>query len=156
MSRVFPYPLLSVALAAFWLLINNSLSPLTVAGAALAGLIGPWTLAPLKAPRLQIRKFSTLMKLAGVVVTDIVRSNFAVAAIILNGAKRERIAGFVAVPLDLTNPYGLALLAVIITSTPGTLWAQHDAAAKRLLLHVFDLVDDADWIALVKHRYEPL
>ena len=26
----------------------------------------------------------------------------------------------------------------------------------RLLLHVFDLVDESDWINLVKHHYEPL
>lgn len=156
MSRVLPYPVLSLTLSAFWLLLNNSMSPLTLVGAALIGLIAPWTLVPLRAPRLRIRSFSSLMKLARIVVHDIVRSNFTVATIILSGARRRRTAGFVAIPLDLTNQYGLALLAVIITSTPGTLWAQHDAAAKRLLLHVFDLVDEADWIVLVKDRYEPL
>lgn len=156
MSRVLPYPVLSLALSVFWLLLNNSLSPLALVGAALIGLIAPWTLAPLRAPRLRIRNYSSLMKLSGIVAHDIVRSNFEVAAIILSGARRRRTAGFVSIPLDLTNQYGLALLAVIITSTPGTLWAQHDAAAKRLLLHVFDLVDEADLIALVKGRYEPL
>ncbi|HRK65761.1 MAG TPA: Na+/H+ antiporter subunit E, partial [Terricaulis sp.] len=74
----------------------------------------------------------------------------------LSGAKRQRASGFVAIPLQLTNQYGLALLAVIITSTPGTLWAQHDIGPNRLLLHVFDLIEEREWVDLVKRRYEPL
>jgi len=156
MSRIFPYPLLSLLLAALWILLHNSVSPATLAGAALVGLFGAWTLVPLQAARPHIKSLAALFRLAGVVVVDIVRSNIAVATIILSGAKRARKSGFVSIPLDLTDRYGLALLAVIITSTPGTLWAQHDAAERRLLLHVFDLVDEADWIKLVKGRYEPL
>jgi multicomponent K+:H+ antiporter subunit E len=154
--RVLPYPGLTIALALFWVLLNNSLSPATLVGAALIGLGAPWTLVPLKAPRPRIKSFTAALRLGAIVVFDIVRSNFAVAAIILRGAKRTRTSGFVPIPLDLTDRYGLALLAIIITSTPGTLWAQHDAADKRLLLHVFDLVDERDWIQLVKERYEPL
>ncbi len=156
MNRVFPYPGLSFALAAFWVLLHNSLAPATLAGAALVGIAAPWTLVPLRAPRPRVNSVTAVLRLAAIVVFDIVRSNFAVAAIILGGAKPHRSSGFVAIPLDLTDRYGLALLAVIITSTPGTLWAQHDAAERRLLLHVFDLVDEGDWIKLVKQRYEPL
>ncbi|GIK50051.1 MAG: Na+/H+ antiporter subunit E [Hyphomonadaceae bacterium] len=156
MSRLFPYPGLSLALAAFWVLLHNSLAPMTLLGAVLIGIVAPWSLVPLEAPKLRIGSAVALFKLAGIVIYDIVRSNFAVAAIILGGARHAHTSGFVAIPLELTNRYGLALLAVIITSTPGTLWAQHDAATNRLLLHVFDFVDEADWIDLVKRRYEPL
>ena len=156
MSRVLPYPGLSIALAAFWLLLNNSISPATLVGAVFIGLAAPWALVPLKAPRPRIKSFTAVLRLVGIVILDIVRSNFAVASIILSGAKRNRTSGFVSIPLDLTNPYGLAFLAIIITSTPGTLWSQHDVAERRLLLHVFDLVDESDWIKLVKGRYEPL
>ena len=154
MIRFLPYPGLSLALAAMWLLLHDSVSPPALLGAVLVGVIAPWTLAPLRAPRGRIKRFVTLARLAGVVIHDIVRSNFSVASLILGTARRKRTAGFVAIPLELTNQYGLALLAVIITSTPGTLWAQHDAATNRLLIHVFDLVDEGDWIALIKHRYE--
>lgn len=154
MSRFLPYPGLSLALAAFWLLLHNSLTPLTLLGAALVALIAPWSLALLEASRPRFRRFIALVRLAGIVLPDIIRSSFTVATIILSGARRKRTSGFVAIPLDLTNQHGLALLAVIITSTPGTLWVQHDAATNRLLLHVFDLVDEADWVVLIKHRYE--
>jgi multicomponent K+:H+ antiporter subunit E len=153
--RVLPYPGLTIALGVFWVLLNNSVSPATLVGAALIGLAVPWTLVPLQVPRPRIKSFTAALRLAAIVIFDIVRSNFAVAAIILGGAKRTRTSGFVPIPLDLTDRHGLALLAIIITSTPGTLWAQHDAAERRLLLHVLDIVDENDWIKLVKARYEP-
>jgi multicomponent K+:H+ antiporter subunit E len=156
MTRIVPYPGLSLALGAMWLLLHNSLSPAAITGAVLIGLAAPWSLARLEAQRLQVKSFAAALRLAAVVTFDIVRSNIAVARIILGGARRKRASGFVAIPLDLTNQYGLALLAIIVTSTPGTLWAEHYPARDRLMLHVLDLVDESDWIRLVKQRYEPL
>lgn len=156
MNRIFPYPGLSLALAALWLLLHNSTAPATLLGAVLLGLAVPWSFVPLQAPRVRLRSFGAVVRLAGVVLIDIVRSNIAVAAIIMGGGRRGRKPGFVAIPLDLRNHYGLTLLAMIITSTPGTLWAQYRADRDHLLLHILDLVDERAWIRLVKERYEPL
>lgn len=156
MSRILPYPGLSLALGAMWLLLHNSLSPATLTGAVLIGLAAPWSLARLEAPRPRLKSFAATFRLAAIVTYDIVRSNIAVGRIILGGARRKPTSGFVAIPLDLTDQYGLALLAIIITSTPGTLWAQYDPARDSLMLHVLDLVDETHWIDLVKQRYEPL
>jgi len=155
-NRIVPYPGLSVVLGALWLLLQNSLSPMTLVGAVLIALAAPWSLVPLQMPRLRIVSFRAAFRLFAIVAYDIVRSNIAVGRIILGGGRSNRTAKFVAIPLDLHNQYGLALLAIIITSTPGTLWAQHDPGHDYLLLHVFDLVDEGDWIKLVKQRYEPL
>ncbi len=156
MSKLFPYPGVSLALAILWLLLYNSVTPMTVIGAVLIGVILPWCLVLMKAPKPPLGSFIALVRLAGIVIYDIIRSNFAVATIIVSRTRHKQVSGFVTIPLDLTDQYGLALLAVIITSTPGTLWAQHDAATNRLLLHVFDLVEEEEWINLVKRRYEPL
>lgn len=156
MSRYIPYPGLSLALGALWCLLQNSLSPGTLVGAVVIGLAVPWSLVLLGVPRTRFKSLRAAVRLAGIVVYDILRSNIAVARIIVGGAHHDRTAGFVAIPLELSNPPGLAILALIITSTPGTLWAQHDPARGRLTLHVLDLVDEADWIDLVKGRYEPL
>lgn len=156
MSRILPYPGLSLALAALWLLLNNSVAPATLVGATLVGLLAPLTLLALGAPRPRLRSLSAAARLAGVVLVDIVRSNIAVATIILGGGRARRRSGFVSVPLELRNQYSLGLLALIITSTPGTLWAQYNGERDRLLLHVLDLVDDETWIRLIKGRYEPL
>mgnify|MGYP002663521089 CR=1 FL=1 len=57
---------------------------------------------------------------------------------------------------NLTGWHGIAVLAIIVTSTPGTLWVQYDRPSGRLLLHVLDLVEARDWIDLIKGRYERL
>jgi multicomponent K+:H+ antiporter subunit E len=85
---------------------------------------------------------------------DILRSNAAVARIALHPQVRGRTAGFVEIPLRLRNPVGLAALACIITSTPGTAWAGYESASGVLTMHVLDLVDRETWIATIRNRYE--
>ena len=58
------------------------------------------------------------------------------------------------IPLELRDPYGLAALACIITSTPGTLWVDFNEASGILTIHVLDLVNKSEWIGLIKERYE--
>ena len=54
---------------------------------------------------------------------DIVHSNVAVGRIVLGlSGKRAIRSGFLEIPLDLRDPHGLAALATIVTSTPGTVW----------------------------------
>ena len=156
MRRVLPYPLLSLALLAMWMLLHNSAAPPVVVGGALLALAAPWAMAALQTERLRIHKLSALIRLAGVVLIDIVRSNIAVATIILHKKRRKGTAGFIIIPLDLRNRFGLTLLALIITSTPGTLWAQYNSTRGTLLLHVLDMVDESTWVTLIKQRYECL
>ena len=66
----------------------------------------------------------------------------------------KRTAGFLSMPLELRHPGGLAVLACIITATPGTTWARYDRAAGVVTIHVLDLVDEQAWIRLFKERYE--
>jgi multicomponent K+:H+ antiporter subunit E len=89
-------------------------------------------------------------------ISDIIRSNIAVAQIILGPRRSDLTSGFVHIPLDLRNRYGLAILACIITSTPGTLWVGFNSNSGTLLIHVLDLVDESAWIELIKRRYERL
>lgn len=156
MLRIFPYPILSVALFALWLLLNNSVSPMTLVGASLAALAGPWAMAALQTERVRVRSLKALFQLLGIVLYDIVRSNMAVATIILSRKRRKGVADFIIIPLDLRNRFGLTMLALIITSTPGTLWVQYNSTRDTILLHVLDLVDEAAWIKLIKQRYERL
>ena len=54
----------------------------------------------------------------------------------------------------MRNPYGLAALACIITATPGTIWVEYESAHNSLLIHVLDLIDEEEWIRIIKQRYE--
>ena len=154
MSLLLPYPIASASFLAFWLLLNQSLSLGHLLLGAAAGLIGGWSLAALKQPKARPRRLATMVRLAGLVFADIVRSNIAVARIILGLEHRGYTSGFVEIPLELRDPYGLAILACIITSTPGTLWVEFDAATATLTIHVLDLIDKTTWVRTIKGRYE--
>ena len=154
MSLLLPYPIASASFLAFWLLLNQSLSLGHLLLGAAAGLVGGWSLAALKQPKARPRQLATMVRLAGLVFADIVRSNIAVARIILGVKRRGYTSGFVEIPLELRDPYGLAILACIITSTPGTLWVEFDAATATLTIHVLDLIDKTTWVRTIKGRYE--
>jgi multicomponent K+:H+ antiporter subunit E len=154
MRRIFPFPLLAVALFAMWVLLTGFSPGHVLLGAVIATLLSR-VMLPLAPEPPRIRFGMAMVKLAAIVFADIVRSNIAVARIVLLRPP-ERKSGFIRLPIELSSPYALAVLAIIITATPGTLWLQHEAHSKIVLIHVLDLVDEAEWIELIKNRYEKL
>ena len=156
MTRLIPFPKASASLLVLWLLLNQTLSPGNILLGGAIALIAGWALAALEVPKARPRRLATLIRLTGLVFTDIVRSNVAVACIILGLGRRQRSSGFVEIPLELRHPYGLAALACIITSTPGTLWVDFNEASGTLTIHVLDLVDKSEWVRTIKGRYERL
>ena len=146
---------LFVALVALWLMLQQSLAPLDLLlGMAIAATASA-AYARLRAagsrPRLRLR---AMVELVVLLIDDIVRSNMAVARIVLGLRRGERAAGFLTLPLELRDPRGLAVLACIITATPGTSWARYDAAGNAVTIHVLDLTDEARWVREFKARYE--
>jgi multicomponent K+:H+ antiporter subunit E len=157
MRRILSFPLGFAGLIVLWLLLNQALSLGQAVLGGMVALIGLWAFAALDPERVRMRRLGAILRLAMLVGADIVRSNIAVARIILGfGSRRERRSGFIEIPMDLSDPYGLAALACIITATPGTLWVSFDEAKATLLIHVLDLVDDAEWTRTIKGRYERL
>lgn len=156
MRRWLPYPALSGFLLVIWLLLNQTLAPGQFVVGAILGVVLARIFRLLDAPTLRVRNPHKLLVLAARVSLDVVRSNYAVAKLIVRGQSRAVKSGFVSVPLRLTNPYALAVLACIITSTPGTIWVSYDAGRNILLIHVLDLVDEMVWIGTIRDRYEHL
>lgn len=152
--RLLPFPLLAAVLLAMWLLLNQSVAPGSVILGSLLALGACWTLVPLDPPKVRFRRPGVALRLALVVLGDIVRSNIAVARIVLHPGRRDRRSGFVRIPLDLREPHGLAALACIVTATPGTIWVEFDSASHSVLIHVLDLIDEEEWVRTIKHRYE--
>lgn len=156
MTRLLPHPLLSLALALMWVLLTRFSPGQALLGSAVAVLAG-LVLARLEPQAPRIRAFRPLMRLMGIVSIDILRSNWSVARLILtNGRHGARRSGFVHIPLRLRDPVPLALLAAILTATPGTAWLEYDPESGVLLLHVFDMIDDEAWRVLIRDRYESL
>ncbi|MET0172971.1 MAG: Na+/H+ antiporter subunit E, partial [Agrobacterium vaccinii] len=110
----------------------------------------------LRPPKPRIRNWHLVVKLCFIVFYDIIRSNLAVAFIILFNRDRKANAGFLTIPLDLRDPMGLAALAVVLTATPGSAWLEYNSSQGTLLIHVLDEVSEAHWQNLIKSRYEKL
>ncbi|TAM10798.1 MAG: Na+/H+ antiporter subunit E [Nevskiaceae bacterium] len=153
MKRWLPHPLLSFALLAMWLLLQHSLAPTDVLlGLILAGLI-PRLWARLEPPALRLASGFVALRLALRVAGDILWSNLMVMRRIWS-RRAEPASGFVTIPLELRDPWGLAVLAAIISATPGTVWVSHDARRQLLVIHVLELVDAATSAGTIKQRYE--
>ncbi|SSC70018.1 unnamed protein product [Ciceribacter sp. T2.26MG-112.2] len=120
------------------------------------GIFAAWAMATLRPAKPRLKKWYLLPKLFMLVMTDIIRSNVAVAWAILRGRPRGHHSGFIDIPLELKDPMGLAILAVIVTSTPGSAWLEYDSSRNSVFIHVFDLIDDDEWRNVLKNRYERL
>lgn len=155
MSRWLPYPVLTASLLLMWLLLNRFSIGHLILGSIVA-VFASWAMVALQPSKPRLRRWVLIPKLVYLVFVDILRSNIAVSAIILFGRHRRLHSGFVAIPLELRDRTGLAILACIITSTPGTAWVEYNAATGRLLIHVLDLIDEQTWIDVIKQRYEYL
>lgn len=161
MIRWLPHPLLSLALLTMWLLMNQTMAAAHVLLGLALGFVGGRAYAALRPPqsdiparRSPLRRALAASVITGVVLRDIVRSNIAVARIVLRRSTRGQTSGFVDIPLDLRAPAGLAVLACIITATPGTSWARYRSDRGVLTIHVLDLIDDQAWVRTIKGRYE--
>lgn len=156
MRHLVPYPRLTLLLLLLWLALNDSTDPAHLLLGLLVGVGGGAAYALLTPPRPRTGKLLVpVVTLLWLVFLDIVRSNMAVAAIALRlPRRRRRVAGFLPIPLELRDPAGLAVLACIVTATPGTSWARYDEAANVLTLHVLDLADEEAWVRQFKDRYE--
>lgn len=148
-------PVLACMLLLMWLLLNNTLAiGQIVLGAVLSVglLLAASQLRPLQ-PR--VRRADLVIRLVFSVLIDVVRSNIGVGRVILGLVRRRKIhSGFMNIPLDMRDPHGLAMLAVIITCTPGTVWVDLAPDRSVLTIHVLDLTDESEWVRRIKHRYE--
>jgi len=154
-SKWLPYPMISAMLLATWLLLNQTLSIAQVLLGILLAIGGAWILVRLDAPPLAFRRQRVLLRLLGEVIVDMARSNIRVARLVL-ADNPDRTPGFVRIQLSVRSHYSLALLACIITATPGTSWVTYEPTSNVLVIHVLDLVDDDDWGEIISGRYEAL
>lgn len=158
MIRAFAHsvsPVLVMGLTVLWLLLNQSLAPGHIVLGMAIGIGLSWAASTLRPLQARLRRVDIGFVTLFIVLADIIRSNIGVARIVLGLAgKRQINTSFVDIPLDMRDPHGLAVLAMIVTSTPGTVWVGIFGDGHVLRLHVLDLVDEEYWVRLIKDRYE--
>jgi multicomponent K+:H+ antiporter subunit E len=154
MKRWLAYPVLWCLLVAMWVVLGGAFAATDLILGALVATGATLGLRRLQLPGVVLRRPRVALELACLVVADVVRSNLAVAWLVMRPTAEGRVSGFVRIPLELRNPAGIAALACIITSTPGTAWARYDSTHGILTMHVLDLVEPETWIRTIKERYE--
>jgi multicomponent K+:H+ antiporter subunit E len=155
MKRLFPYPVLAALLLLLWLVLQQSmgLGQILLGGAvAIAVSLAASAILP---GRVRFRRITSLVQLIVVAGIDIIRSNISVLLILIN-PRATPSAGFIKMELKLTNQFGLAVLACLLTATPGSAWLEYDGERNTVLIHVLDLIDKDEWVATIRHRYERL
>jgi multicomponent K+:H+ antiporter subunit E len=154
MKHVLPFPLLSASLLALWLVLNGSASPGHVLFGAVLAIAVPLLTGSLRPTPVRIRKPLVIARLILIVGWDVLVWNWRVAAGVLASRKHMPNGAFITIPLDLRDPNGLAALATIMCVIPGTVWSELSLDRSKLLVHVFDLQDEAFEVAHLKTRYE--
>ncbi len=154
MRRLLPHPGLSAMLLVVWLLMANGI---TVGGIVLGGIFGivlPKFTEPFWPARPRMRFGRAFVGYLAIVVFDIVVANFQVARLILFRRTRDLRSRWLTVPIDLTTPEAVAMLAGTISLTPGTVSADVSADGRYLLVHALDVADEGAEVARIKARYE--
>ena len=154
MKKILPAPLVSFGLFVVWLLLNRSLSPGHLLLALLLALGLPVLFKELRPQKVRVRHLGTVLRLCWTVVVDTTQSNIAVLRFLVLPRTRRHSADFVKIPLELRDPNGLAVLAMIVCITPGTVWAELSRDRSMLMLHVLEVHDREAIVQHVQTRYE--
>jgi multicomponent K+:H+ antiporter subunit E len=153
MRRIFPRPVLSVAIFLLWAALANAASFGTLLLGALLAAVLPFITRPFWPDVPRLASPGTALLLAARVAMDIVVANGAVARRVIGPLNRLKPA-FVEVPLDLRDPFVATILASIVSLTPGTVSIDVDQQRWVLSLHALDAPDPATLIREIKQRYE--
>ena len=153
-KRLLPWPLLTLALIVMWLVLNRSFSLGQLLLGIVFGVGAPALLAPLRPARPRVRHPLTVVRLILTVGHDVIQSTIEVFLGVLRDRHRPIRSAFVIIPLELRDPTGLASLAMITTVVPGTVWSELARDSSAMLLHVWDVPDEAEFVAFFKRRYE--
>lgn len=154
LRRIFPHPQLTLMLTVVWLLLVNTVSPGNLLLGLVFGVAIPVITQPFWQKRPVIKHPLRVVEYVALVIWDIVMANVVVAYTILFKSNARTRSAWVRVPLDLTSPEAITLLAGTITMTPGTVASALSADASSILVHCLDTDDPEAVRDEIKHRYE--
>ena len=152
--RLLPHPRLTLFVAVIWLGLANEISIGTLVMGLVLGLVLPVLTGPFWPDAPRLRAPLKILDYFCVVAWDIVLANLQVARLILRVPNDRLRSRYVAVPLALTSPEAITVLAGTITMTPGTVSAELSADGRALLVHGLDVPDPEALVADIKGRYE--
>jgi len=152
LERWLPHPFVSVIVALSWVMLAHSVDAASLVMAFLLATFIPRLIRPFITYTPNI-EWKAALKLFFVVLYDIVVSNIQVAKLVLGPIDRLQPKWF-RVPLETQHEEVNTLLAMIITTTPGTVSAGIDQDRGDILVHALSTDDENAEIENIKARYE--
>lgn len=153
-ARILPHPLLTLTLVIVWLMLLNDLSLGNLLLGLILGITVPQLTAAFWPKRPRVSHPLKIIEYIFVVLWDIVVANIQVAYIVVFKSNKQLRPRFVTVPLEISSPEAITVLAGTITMTPGTVTADLSACGRSLLVHCLDTDDPEAEAAAIKARYE--
>ncbi len=158
MARAFhwlmPHPLLTLILAVVWILLQNKISAGMVVFGIILGIIIPWITSVWWPDRPKGVRPGKMITYSVLVIWDIIVANIQVAWIVISVPNAKLKPAWIAIPLELTQPEAITILAGTITLTPGTVSADLSEEGSSLLVHVLHTDDPEGVRDEIKDRYE--
>lgn len=154
LSRLLPHPLLSLSLILVWLGLVNKVTTGNLLLGVLLGIVVPILTAPYWPNRARLQNPWRAIEYFLLVLWDICVANVQVAMIILFKPNRDLRSCWITVPLELTSPEAITVLAGTITMTPGTVSSGLSDDGTALLVHCLHTDDPDGTRDQIKHRYE--
>ncbi|GAA5096354.1 Na+/H+ antiporter subunit E [Bartonella acomydis] len=155
MNYFCPFPFFSLAIVCMWLTLNDFSLDQLLLGIIIA-LFSGWIMRFLEPEKITIKSWRAVFLLIFRVFIDSIISNISVARFVLTKKSQGQKSGFIVVPLLIESRTALAVLACILSVTPGTVWIAYNRKNGELLLHVLDFENRYNYQQLIKQRYEQL
>jgi len=153
-KRLFPHPVLSFVLALVWLALVNTVTPGNVVLGAILGVVVPLLTGPYWPRRAKIGNPLRVIEYILLVLWDIVVANVQVAMIIVFKRNNNIRSRWITIPLELTSPEAITVLAGTITMTPGTVSTMLSADGGSILVHCLHTDNPDEVRDTIKSRYE--
>ena len=151
---IFPHPVLTGLLTIVWVFLQNELSPGHFVTGLILGILIPIATARWWPDRPKAIRLGKLAVYCLIVLWDIVVANIEVAWIVLTKPNSKMRPKWVVIPLELTTPEAITVLAGTITLTPGTVSADLSDEGHSLLVHALDAESAEAVRDQIKERYE--
>lgn len=152
LERWFPHPFVSVIVGLSWVMLAHSVSADNILIAVILAILIPRLVQPFitRTPHIHWKQ---AIRLFFVVLWDIVVSNIRVAKLVLGPTDRLHPKWY-RVPLETQHEQVNSILAMIITTTPGTVSAGIDQERGDILVHSLSTDNEELDIQEIKSRYE--
>lgn len=154
LRKLFPHPWLSAALVVTWFLLVNHVMLGSLVLAVILAIAIPLLISAFWPGNVPIHNLPAILEFGAVVLWDIVVANFVVARLVLFVPNDRMQSAWITIPLDLTVPEAITVLAATITLTPGTVTAEMSADGRALLVHALHAPDPDAVRDEIKTRYE--